>query len=219
MPSVPQLQLALDYVSLPPAIVMAERVAPHVDVIEIGTPLCKAAGVQAIRAIREVCPRNKILADFKTPDAGGIEAGMAFDAGADLITVMAAATLFTVASAQEAAHKQGKEIAIELTGVREMPKEAREWKRIGIERVVCHRGWDEQESGQGWSNRDLDLMELFVREGFKVSLAGGITLDSLRDFAHIPISIVVVGKAIRGAPDPAAAAAEFQQIMAQAWRA
>ena len=62
-------------------------------------------------------------------------------------------------------------------------------------------------------------MALFAREGFKVSLAGGITLDSLHEFADIPISIVVVGKAIRGAPDPAAAAAEFRQLMARTWRA
>ena len=64
------LQLALDYFSLPPAIAMAVKVAPFVDVIEIGTPLCKAAGIEAVRAIREVCPDNLILADLNHPLAG-----------------------------------------------------------------------------------------------------------------------------------------------------
>ena len=73
---------------------------------------------------------------------------MAFEAGADFITVMAAATLFTIESAQETARQQGKEIAIELTGVREIPKEAQEWKRLGVERVVCHRGWTSKNSGK-----------------------------------------------------------------------
>lgn len=63
----PQLQIALDYISLPKAIVMAATVAPEVDIIEIGTPLCKAAGIETVRAIREICPDKLILADLKTP--------------------------------------------------------------------------------------------------------------------------------------------------------
>jgi len=44
MVSIPLLQVALDYTSLPAALAMALKVAPEVDIIEIGTPLCKAAG-------------------------------------------------------------------------------------------------------------------------------------------------------------------------------
>lgn len=43
MPAIPQLQLALDFVSLPTALAIAVKVADEVDVIEIGTPLCKTA--------------------------------------------------------------------------------------------------------------------------------------------------------------------------------
>ena len=69
---------------------MAVKVASEVDIIEIGTPLCKAAGLEAIRSIREIVPDKLILADFKSPDVGGLEAKMAFDTGADMMTVMAA---------------------------------------------------------------------------------------------------------------------------------
>ena len=108
--SVPMLQLALDYFSLPPAIAMAAKVAPYVDVIEIGTPLCKAAGMEAVRAIREVCPDNLILADLKTPDVGDLEAKMAFDAGADFMTVIGGAALATVELALKMAKAEGKEM-------------------------------------------------------------------------------------------------------------
>ena len=67
----PMLQCAMDYISLPPALAMALKVAPEVDIIEIGTPLCKAAGLDAIRAMREIVPDKLILADFKSPDVGG----------------------------------------------------------------------------------------------------------------------------------------------------
>ena len=95
----PLLQIAMDYTSLPKALAMATLVAPEVDIIEIGTPLCKAAGVEAIRAMREICPDKLILADFKTPDVGGLEATMAFDAGADMLTVIGGAALPTVKEA------------------------------------------------------------------------------------------------------------------------
>ncbi len=37
--SVPMLQVAMDYITLPPALAMAAKVAAEVDIIEIGTPL------------------------------------------------------------------------------------------------------------------------------------------------------------------------------------
>jgi 3-hexulose-6-phosphate synthase len=88
MIAIPMLQVALDYISLPAALAMALRGADEVDVIEIGTPLCKAAGLEAIRAAREVLPDKLILADLKSPDVEGLEAKMAFDAGADMMTVI-----------------------------------------------------------------------------------------------------------------------------------
>ncbi|HSR31402.1 MAG TPA: orotidine 5'-phosphate decarboxylase / HUMPS family protein, partial [Anaerolineae bacterium] len=114
MAAVPLLQLALDFVSLPAALAIAVKVADEVDVIEIGTPLCKAAGLEAIRAIREVCPDKLILADLKSPDVGGLEASMAFDAGADMMTVIGGAALATVQEALKVAQERGKEMLMEL---------------------------------------------------------------------------------------------------------
>src|SRR5512136_1205348 len=151
MSSVPLLQCAMDYISLPPALAMALKVADEVDIIEIGTPLCKAAGLEAIRAMREICPDKLILADFKTPDVGGLEAKMAFGAGADMMTIIGGAPLATVKSALEEAHKQNKEVLMELTGVRDIITRAKEWRDIGIERMVYHRGWDEQDDARQWN--------------------------------------------------------------------
>ena len=125
----PLLQIAMDYTSLPKALAMATLVAPEVDIIEIGTPLCKAAGVEAIRAMREICPDKLILADFKTPDVGGLEATMAFDAGADMLTVIGGAALPTVEQALAVARKRGKEMLMELTGVRDILARAAEWRQ------------------------------------------------------------------------------------------
>ena len=186
MNNIPQLQIALDYISLPPALVMAALVAPEVDIIEIGTPLCKAAGLEAISAMREICPDKLILADFKTPDVGGLEASMAFDAGADMITVIGGAATATVREAFTVASNRGKTMLMELTGVRDIVARATEWRQIGIDRIVYHREWDAQSAGREWGEEDKATIRRLIDMGYKVTITGGLTLDLLPFFADLP---------------------------------
>ena len=217
MKPIPQLQLALDYISLPKAIVMAATVAPEVDIIEIGTPLCKAAGLDAIRAIREICPDKLILADFKAPDVGGLEATMAFDAGADMMTVIGGAALATVEQALSVARERGKEMLMELTGVRDILERAVEWQKIGVERIVYHREWDAQSAGREWGEGDKDTIRKLIDMGFKVTATGGLTMELLPFFADLPVSVLICGRGIREASDPRAAAHKMRLAIAELW--
>ena len=216
--SVPMLQIAMDYISLPPALAMAAKVSSEVDIIEIGTPLCKAAGLDAIRAMRELVGSDKlILADFKSPDVGGLEAKMAFDAGADMMTVIGGAALATVESALEAAKAAKKEMLMELTGVRDILARAREWRQIGVERMVYHRGWDEQAFSRQWVEEDRTIIRELINMGFKITVTGGITRDSLAFFQPLSVSVVICGRGIRETPDPRQSAHEFRQEMQRLW--
>ena len=217
MNSTPQLQLALDYISLPKAIVMAAAVAPEVDIIEIGTPLCKAAGLEAIRSIREICPDKLILADFKAPDVGGLEATMAFDAGADMMTVIGGAALATVEQALAVARERGKEMLMELTGVRDILERAVEWRQIGVERIVYHREWDAQSAGRQWTEADKTTIRKLIDIGFKVTATGGLTLELLPFFADLPVSVLICGRGIREASDPRATAHEMRLAISELW--
>lgn len=217
MRSVPLLQCAMDYISLPPALAMSLQVAPEVDIIEIGTPLCKAAGLDAIRFVRELLPDKLILADFKSPDVGGLEAKMAFDAGADMMTVIGGAALATVESALEAAKTAGKEMLMELTGVRDIIARAEEWRQIGVERMVYHRGWDEQAFNRQWVDDDRRTIQQLIDMGFKVTVTGGITKETLAFFQPLDVAVVICGRGIRGAADPRQAAHEFRAEMARLW--
>ena len=217
MSPIPMLQFALDFITLPPAIAVASKTAPHVDIFEIGTPLCKAAGLAAISAVREVCPDNLILADFKTPDVGWLEAKMAFDAGADLMTVIGGAPMATVESALKTANEYGKEILMELTGVRDIIARAKEWRQVGIEWMVYHRGWDEEASNRQWSQNDLDTIQRLIDMGFKVTVTGGITLESIPFFQSIPVTAIITGRAIHAAKDPVASAMEIRSTIARLW--
>ena len=217
MNSTPMLQVAMDYISLPKALAMAVLVAPEVDIIEIGTPLCKAAGIEAVRAMREICPDKLILADLKTPDVGGLEATMAFDAGADMMTVIGGAALATVEQALAVARKRGKEMLMELTGVRDILARATEWRRIGVDRIVYHREWDAQSAGREWTEEDKDIIRQLIDMGYKVTVTGGMTMDLLPFFADLPVSVLICGRGIREAPDPRAAARQMRLALADLW--
>ena len=217
MGHVPMLQCAMDYISIAPALAMALRVAPEVDIIEIGTPLCKAEGLHAIRAMRELVPDKLILADFKSPDVGGLEAQMAFEAGADMMTVIGGAPLATVQQALDMARKMGKEMLMELTGVRDILARAKEWRQMGVERMVYHRGWDEQTHNRQWGEDDKVVIRQLIDMGFKVTVTGGLTNQALPFFADLAVSVVICGRGIREATDPRAAAAEFRATMHRLW--
>ncbi len=207
----PLLQLALDYFDLAPALAMTQLVHKEVDIIEVGTPLSKAAGMLAVRTIREMCPDTLILADIKSPDVGGGEAKMAFDAGADWMTVLGAAPLDTIKLAlQEANSRSGKEMFIELTGIRDIIARAREWREIGVEKMVYHRGWDEGNLSRTWDDNDKEIIQELINMGFQISVAGGIELDMIPFFKDLDISVFIIGRAIRETDDPVAAAREFR---------
>ena len=80
----PVLQLALDFVDLKRAVKSARAgVAGGVDWLEVGTPLIKSEGMDAIRKLRSEFPGVEIVADMKTMDTGGFETEIVARAGID----------------------------------------------------------------------------------------------------------------------------------------
>ena len=85
----PVLQIALDLMQLKRAVVIAhEAVDGGADWVEVGTPLIKSEGAEAVRTLRREFPGKKIIADTKTMDVGGVEVEIMAKAGADIITVL-----------------------------------------------------------------------------------------------------------------------------------
>jgi len=56
-----------------------------------------------------------------------------------------------------------------------------------------------------------------IAMGFKLSVAGGLTAETIPFFEDIDISVLVVGRAIREAPDPAASAQNIQEAIDRCW--
>jgi 3-dehydro-L-gulonate-6-phosphate decarboxylase len=134
-----------------------------------------------------------------------------------MMTVIGGAALATVEEALKVARERGKEMLMELTGVRDIIARAEEWREIGVERMVYHRGWDEQTHARQWDDDDRVVIRQLIDMGFKVTVTGGITLELLPFFQDLPVSIIIVGREIHQAPDPAASAHKIRTAIHRLW--
>lgn len=202
-----QLQFAMDTLTTEAALELAAAAAPHVDILELGTPLIKAEGLRAITAVKEAHPDKTVLADLKTMDAGELEADIAFTAGADLITVLGTAGDSTIAGAVKAAEKHGKGVVVDLIGVADKAARAKEAVALGAKFVEMHAGLDEQaEEGFTFAT----LLRDGEASGVPFSVAGGVKAATIPDVQDSGAVIAVAGSAIYSAPSVGDAAAELK---------
>lgn len=212
----PALQVALDFTALDPALAAAQALAAHVDIIEVGTLLCFACGMDAVRALRAEHPGRVLVADLKVADAGETLAELAFDAGASWLTVICAAPLATMERALEVARARGGDVQIELFGHWTL-EDARDWRRLGLRQAIFHRGRDAQAAGQTWGQKDLDQLKALSDLGLEMSVTGGVTPADLPLFRDISASVFIAGRALYGARNPVVAAMGFQDAIADIW--
>ncbi|TXE11413.1 3-hexulose-6-phosphate synthase [Algoriphagus aquimarinus] len=205
-----KLQVAIDLLTTEDAIALATKVAPYVDIIELGTPLIKSEGLAVITAMKKAFPDKLVFADFKTADAGELEAEMAFKAGADYITILGATGDSTIVGAVKAAKAYGKAVVVDTIGVKDRVKRAQEVYALGVEFVELHAGLDEQ-AEDGYSIQVL--IDEASRAGVPVSIAGGVNLSSIKAVKDSGAVVAVAGAAIYGAKDPAQAAKELKELL------
>lgn len=196
--SKPLLQIALDQTDLKSAIAVAADAADAVDIIEVGTILAFAAGMEAVATMRRNHPGHIIVCDLKTTDGGAILAKMAFDAGADWLTVSAAAHIATIAACKKVADEyQGRDIQIEIYGNWTM-EDAKEWVKLGIKQAIYHRSRDAELAGKGWEEADLQKMRDLSALGIEVSITGGIVPEDIHLFRGINAKSFIAGRALVG---------------------
>lgn len=194
-----ELQLAMDLFSLEDTVAMAQRLQADADIIEIGTPLLMREGIRAIRIMQESCPKCRILADCKIMDAGGLEAEMAFSAGADIVTVCGAASDATIEAALGAARQAGKQILVDLIAVKDLETRAAWADQAGADYIQVHTAFDGRSGGSPLA--ELLRIQPVVTRG-KLAAAGGIGLSSMEQLAAARPSLIVLGSKLFGAPDP-----------------
>lgn len=205
----PLIQMALDSLDFDATLALAERVAPHVDIFEVGTPCIKHNGVNIVEALRAKFPEHRILVDLKTMDAGEYEAAPFFAAGADICTVLGVSGVATIAGVVKAAEPHNAEVQVDLISVPNKVACAKESAKLGAHIIGVHTGLDAQAAGQTPFGDLNDIAALGL--AVKISVAGGIKAATARQVVESGANIVVAGAAIYGAESPAEAACEIRE--------
>jgi 3-hexulose-6-phosphate synthase len=203
-----KLQLALDRLTREKCIQLVKETEANIDWIEIGTGVIKEYGMAMVREMRELFPGKVIVADMKTCDAGAHETMQAFEAGADITTVMAFSNDRTIKDTIEVAKEYNKRIMIDLLEV-ESSKRMEELHRLGVDLVSLHVGKDKQKEGAF----DEDLFSLVKPYPFEVTVAGGLNESSLPGVIPNNPDVVIIGSAITKAENPSEAAARIKEMI------
>jgi len=193
----PLLQMALDATDLEVAFASVEDVADHLDVIEVGTILAFAHGVESVQALRNKYPEHIIVCDMKITDASAILAKLAMQAGANWITVSAAAHIETIRSAKKVTDEFNGEVQIELYGHWTLD-DAKDWVEMGITQAIYHRSRDAELAGVNWTEGDLKKMQSLSGLGIELSITGGIVPEDVHLFQDISVKAFIAGRALAG---------------------
>jgi len=193
----PLLQMALDATELEVALASVEDVAAHLDVIEVGTILAFAHGVESVQALRNKYPEHIIVCDMKITDASAILAKLAMQAGANWVTVSAAAHIETIRSAKKVTDQFNGEVQIELYGHWTLD-DAKDWVEMGITQAIYHRSRDAELAGVNWTEADLEKMQSLSDLGIELSITGGIVPEDVHLFQDISVKSFIAGRALAG---------------------
>ncbi len=185
------LQVALDILELKRALQIAqESLDGGTDWIEVGTPLIKSEGMQAVRSMRDCFPDAIIVADMKIADTGTLEVEMAAKAGANIVCVLADADDSVIAEAVRASRLYGIRIMADLINVKDPVSRATELESMGIDILCAHVGIDQQMTGK--SSLDL-LASLSEKVHIPLAIAGGIDAAGAGEAVRKGADIVIVG--------------------------
>ena len=199
------LQVALDYTRLEDAVRLASIIPVEKWVIlEAGTPLVKSEGARSISLLKSVARGRMVVADLKTMDTGGLEASIAFDSGADITTVLAAAPDETIRSAVEEARKRGKMVMADLIGLPDPLSAIQRLEDLGVDIILFHIGIDVQQARSLTASTRKELvMRLASETGkAKIAVAGGVKPSEAGVLKDAGADIVIIGSAITRSPDP-----------------
>ncbi|MGL9727215.1 3-hexulose-6-phosphate synthase [Enterococcus sp. DIV0756] len=195
-----KLQLAIDELTLPEALEALKKIHPYIDIVEVGTPFLIDAGREAVRQIKATYPQLEVLCDAKIMDAGAYEAQLAYDAGADYVTVLGITDNLTIKGCVEQAQKQARQVMVDLICVKNFAERVPIIEAIGVDIIAVHTGADQQQAGRT-PLEDLKELKQYTKD-VQVAVAGGINAETIEDYVALDPDIVIVGSGILKADDP-----------------
>jgi 3-keto-L-gulonate-6-phosphate decarboxylase len=133
-----KIQFALDIDSIQEAERYARELSDYWDILEIGTILLLKEGISCVKVFREIFQEADILVDTKIIDSGSQIAALACSAGADIITVLSAASEKTITHCVETAHSHNCMVLVDHLSEDWESQEFYEKCKLGVDFIGLH---------------------------------------------------------------------------------
>lgn len=203
------LQAALDLFTTEDTLEVLEQIGEYIDIIELGTPLMIAEGARVVKTVKEKYPDKIVFADIKVMDGGGVVPKVVFEAGADMVSVLAAADDNTIKATIDLAKEYGGKVLVDMCSIKDIPGRGREVEQMGPDYLCVHVGYDIQATGVD------PIEELHKLDGINChkAIAGGIKLGTFEDAVNSPADVIICGGGIYNQPNMREVARQMREIM------
>ena len=205
-----KVQIALDLHDIHDALRVARAAADAgADFIEVGDPLIKQAGIRAIEKVKAAVNDTLVIAEMMSADWGRDQVVLAAEAGADIVQLIGPATTASVRAAVNAGQRLGVPVVLDVP-VRTSHRWIIDMERAGVDGLVVTTNID---IGVG-STTPLDATRTF-REwtALPVAVSGGFSTVDGAVFASPDWDILIVGRGVTDAVDPATAAKNLVELV------
>lgn len=213
----PYLQIALDLINIHRALQIAEEaVRGGVDWIEVGTPLLKSEGMNAVRALKKRFPNKIIVADMKTVDGGAIEIEIAAKSGANIVLMLGGSDNASVTEAIQAASQYGVMLGVDTIDIPEekLIERALELEAMGVNMICAHIGVDQQVIYGGKKTIQITRK---LKEQLKpttwLATAGGLNSETAAMAKEAGSDVIIVGGALYKAENPEQSAKKIKEAI------
>ena len=226
-----QLQLVLDHGKRHEILRMADRMADHVDILEVGYPELITFGLDVVKEIHEAHPDLRIAVDAKVFHGGSGVTRRCFEAGASIVTVLGGAPDPVIQQMVRHAHEYDGKIMCDMDGIKRIGKRVAEVDALGVDYVHVSTGYlmeheydlHKRDHGSIFQLRPLELAGAVKRNLLHADLAlgTGINIHNVEEVMRYDPAIVMVGRGVYvrdGAAQGEVATPEVMVEQAQALR-
>jgi 3-keto-L-gulonate-6-phosphate decarboxylase len=192
------IQVALDLQDLDHALDVAEAAAAAgARFIEVGDPLIKTAGVEAIERIKERVPDAAVVAEMMSSDWGRDQIVLAAQSGADVVLLIGPASEASVSAAVDAGRRLGVPVMLDVPPGRLSQAWVQTMERAGVDGFTITTNIDLGVAGPHPLEQSRRL-----RSWTKLPTAVSGGFGYAEELANPDWDILIVGRAVTDAIDP-----------------
>ncbi len=204
-----KLQISFDMTDLDHALEIASAVAPHADILEIGTLLIYSHGAQAVKQFKATFPDKAILADAKIADRGKENVTVMANAQADWITVIAGTNKNIIHAACTTAHDLNKKVMLDLCDANSVAQSALEAKNLGADALLFQQLYDENEP-----HIFIDKWEMIKgNTELPIFISAKIKRETINPIIKLNPDGIIIGSSITQAEHPEHEALFFKELI------